>query len=145
MQNHLSRAEGNVKKTFLSILAVLFVFSLLAAGSADAQDKKKKGKTTKEMELVISRRRTRHHRVPVPARGQGQDPEGLHRRRGRHQDPEENGRLLAGYQPSADLKKRDKVTVKVERDPEEAGLLALTVRVTGMGELLSDKKKKKKK
>ena len=33
----------------------------------------------------------------------------------------------------------------VERDPAEPGLLALTVRVTGKGELLSDKKKKKKK
>jgi hypothetical protein len=42
----------------------------------------------------------------------------------------------------ADLKKRDKVSVTVERDPEEPGLLALAVRVTGTGELLSDKKKK---
>ena len=132
-----------MKKTFLSILAVLFVFSLLAAGSADAQDKKK-GKTTKEMELVIADvgpatieyqyKRGGKGRIRKAYIGVGDDTKIQKKAGDSWQD------IAIG-----DLKKRDKVTVKVERDPEEAGLLALTVRVTGKGELLSDKKKKKKK
>ena len=132
-----------MKKTFLSILAVLFVFSLLAAGSADAQDKKK-GKSTKEMELVISDvgpatieyqyQRGGKGRVRKAYIGVGDDTRIQKRQGDAWQDI-----------TVADLKKRDKVTVKVERDPEEPGLLALTVRVTGTAELLSDKKKKKKK
>ena len=132
-----------MKKTFLSILAVLFVFSLLAAGGADAQDKKK-GKTTKDMELVISGvgpatieyqyQRGGKGRIRKAYIGVGDDTRIQKKQGDAWQD-------IA----IADLKKRDKVTVKVERDPEEPGLLALTVRVTGTGELLSDKKKKKKK
>ena len=132
-----------MKKTFLSILAVLFVFSLLAAGGADAQDKKK-GKSTKDMELVISGvgpatieyqyQRGGKGRIRKAYIGVGDDTRIQKKQGDAWQD-------IA----IADLKKRDKVTVKVERDPEEPGLLALTVRVTGTGELLSDKKKKKKK
>ena len=132
-----------MKKTFLSILAVLFVFSLLAAGGADAQDKKKKGKSTKDMELVISGvgpatieyqyQRGGKGRIRKAYIGVGDDTRIQKKQGDAWQD-------IA----IADLKKRDKVTVKVERDPEEPGLLALTVRVTGTGELLSDKKKKKK-
>ena len=132
-----------MKKTFLSILAVLFVFSLPAAGSADAQDKKK-GKSTKEMELVISDvgpatieyqyQRGGKGRIRKAYIGVGDDTRIQKRQGDAWQDI-----------TVADLKKRDKVTVKVERDPEEPGLLALTVRVTGTAELLSDKKKKKKK
>lgn len=131
-----------MKKTFLSILAVLFVFSLLAAGGADAQDKKK-GKSTKDMELVISGvgpatieyqyQRGGKGRIRKAYIGVGDDTRIQKKQGDAWQD-------IA----IADLKKRDKVTVKVERDPEEPGLLALTVRVTGTGELLSDKKKKKK-
>ncbi len=133
-----------MKKTFLSILAVLFVFSLLAAGSADAQDKKKKGKTTKDMELVISDvgpatieyqyQRGGKGRIRKAYIGVGDDTKIQTRKGDAWQDI-----------TVADLKKRDMVTVTVERDPDEPGLLALTVRVTGKGELLSDKKKKKKK
>ena len=133
-----------MKKTFLSILAVLFVFSLLAAGSADAQDTKKKGKTTKEMELVIADvgpatieyqyQRGGKGRIRKAYIGVGDDTKIQKKEGDAWQDI-----------TIADLKKRDKVTVKVERDPEERGLLALTVRVTGKGELLSDRKKKKKK
>ena len=133
-----------MKKTFLSILAVLFVFSLLAAGSADAQDKKKKGKSTKEMELVIADvgpatieyqyQRGGKGRIRKAYIGVGDDTKIQKKAGDVWQD------IGIG-----DLRKRDKVTVKVERDPDEAGLLALTVRVTGKGELLSDKKKKKKK
>lgn len=132
-----------MKKTFLSILAVLFVFSLLAAGSADAQDKKK-GKSTKDMELVISGvgpatieyqyQRGGKGRIRKAYIGVGDDTNIQKKEGDAWQDI-----------TVADLKKRDKVTVKVERDPDEPGLLALTVRVTGKGELLSDKKKKKKK
>ena len=132
-----------MKKTFLSILAVLFVFSLLAAGSADAQDKKRKGKSTKEMELVIADvgpatieyqyQRGGKGRIRKAYIGVGDDTRIQKKAGGSWKD------IAIG-----DLKKRDKVTVKVERDPEEPGLLALTVRVTGKGELLSDKKKKKK-
>ena len=132
-----------MKKTFLSILAVLFVFSLLAAGGADAQDKKK-GKSTKDMELVISGvgpatieyqyQRGGKGRIRKAYIGVGDDTRIQKKQGDAWQD-------IA----IADLKKRDKVTVKVERDPEEPGLLALTVRVIGTGELLSDKKKKKKK
>ena len=133
-----------MKKTFLSILPVLFVFSLLAAGGADAQDKKKKGKSTKDMELVISGvgpatieyqyQRGGKGRIRKAYIGVGDDTRIQKKKGDAWQDI-----------TVADLKKRDKVTVKVERDPEEPGLLALTVRVTGTGELLSDKKKKKKK
>jgi len=133
-----------VKKTFLSTLAVLFVFSLLAAGSADAQDKKKKGKSTKDMELVIANvgpatieyqyQRGGKGRIRKAYIGVGDDTKIQQKKGDAWQD------IAIG-----DLKKRDKVTVTVERDPAEPGLLALTVRVTGKGELLSDKKKKKKK
>lgn len=133
-----------MKKTFLSTLAVLFVFSLLAAGSADAQDKKKKGKSTKDMELVIANvgpatieyqyQRGGKGRIRKAYIGVGDDTKIQQKKGDTWQD------IAIG-----DLKKRDKVTVTVERDPAEPGLLALTVRVTGKGELLSDKKKKKKK
>ncbi len=132
-----------MKKTFLSILAVLFVFSMLTTGEADAQDKKK-GKTTKDMELVISDvgpatieyqyQRGGKGRIRKAYIGVGDDTK-IQKRDG------EAWKDVT----IADLKKRDKATVTVERDPEERGLLALTVRVTGTGELLSDKKKKKKK
>ena len=133
-----------MKKTFLSILAVLFVFSLLAAGSADAQDKKKKGKTTKDMELVIADVGPATIEYQYQRGGKGRIRKAYI---GVGDDTKIQKKVGDAWQDIAigDLKKRDKVTVKVERDPEEAGLLALTVRVTGKGELLSDKKKKKKK
>ena len=133
-----------MKKTFLSILAVLFVFSLLAAGSADAQDKKKKGKSTKEMELVIADVGPATIEYQYQRGGKGRIRKAYI---GVGDDTKIQKKVGDAWQDIAigDLKKRDKVTVKVERDPEEAGLLALTVRVTGTGELLSDKKKKKKK
>jgi hypothetical protein len=132
-----------VKKTFLSILAVLFVFSLLAAGNADAQDKKK-GKSTKEMELVIADVGPATIEYQYQRGGKGRIRKAYI---GVGDDTKIQKKAGDAWQDIAigDLKKRDKVTVKVERDPEEAGLLALTVRVTGKGELLSDKKKKKKK
>lgn len=132
-----------MKKTFLSILAVLFLFSLLAPVGADAQSKKK-GKSTKDMDLVISAvgpatieyqyQRGGKGRVRKAYIGVGDDTKIQKQEGDAWQD------IAIG-----DLKKRDKVTVTVERDPAEPGLLALTVRVTGKGELLSDKKKKKKK
>ena len=133
-----------MKKGFLSILAVLFVFSLLAAGSADAQDKKKKGKSTKEMELVIADVGPATIEYQYQRGGKGRIRKAYI---GVGDDTKIQKKAGDAWQDIAigDLKKRDKVTVKVERDPEEAGLLALTVRVTGKGELLSDKKKKKKK
>ena len=133
-----------MKKTFLSILAVLFVFSMLAAGSADAQDKKKKGKSTKEMELVIADVGPATIEYQYQRGGKGRIRKAYI---GVGDDTKIQKKAGDAWQEIAigDLKKRDKVTVKVERDPEEAGLLALTVRVTGKGELLSDKKKKKKK
>ena len=132
-----------MKKTFLSILAVLFVFSLLAAGNADAQDKKK-GKSTKEMELVIADVGPATIEYQYQRGGKGRIRKAYI---GVGDDTKIQKKAGDAWQDIAigDLKKRDKVTVKVERDPEEAGLLALTVRVTGKGELLSDKKKKKKK
>ena len=132
-----------MKKTFLSILAVLFVFSLLAAGSADAQDKKK-GKSTKDMELVISGVGPATIEYQYQRGGKGRIRKAYI---GVGDDTRIQKKAGDAWQDItvADLKKRDKVTVKVERDPEEPGLLALTVRVTGKGELLSDKKKKKKK
>ena len=132
-----------MKKTFLSILAVLFVFSLLAAGNADAQDKKK-GKSTKEMELVIADVGPATIEYQYQRGGKGRIRKAYI---GVGDDTKIQKKAGDSWQDIAigDLKKRDKVTVKVERDPEEAGLLALTVRVTGKGELLSDKKKKKKK
>ena len=132
-----------MKKTFLSILAVLFVFSLLAAGNADAQDKKK-GKSTKEMELVIADVGPATIEYQYQRGGKGRIRKAYI---GVGDDTKIRKKVGDAWQDIAigDLKKRDKVTVKVERDPEEAGLLALTVRVTGKGELLSDKKKKKKK
>ena len=133
-----------MRKTFLSILAVLFVFSLLAAGSADAQDKKKKGKTTKDMELVIADVGPATIEYQYQRGGKGRIRKAYI---GVGDDTKIQKKVGDAWQDIAigDLKKRDKITVKVERDPEEAGLLALTVRVTGKGELLSDKKKKKKK
>ncbi len=133
-----------MKKTFLSILAVLFVFSLLAAGSADAQDKKKKGKSTKEMELVVADVGPATIEYQYQRGGKGRIRKAYI---GVGDDTKIQKKVGDAWQDIAigDLKKRDQVTVKVERDPEEAGLLALTVRVTGKGELLSDKKKKKKK
>lgn len=133
-----------MKKTFLSILAVLFVFSLLGAGGADAQDKKKKGKSTKEMELVIADVGPATIEYQFQRRGKGRIRKAYI---GVGDDTKIQKKAGDAWQDIAigDLKKRDKVTVIVERDPDEAGLLALTVRVTGKGELLSDKKKKKKK
>ena len=130
-----------MKKRFLSILAVLFVFSLLAAGSADAQDKKKKGKSTKEMELVIADVGPATIEYQYQRGGKGRIRKAYI---GVGDDTKIQKKAGDSWQDItiADLKKRDKVTVKVERDPEERGLLALTVRVTGKGELLSDKKKK---
>ncbi len=132
-----------MKKTFLSTLAVLFVFSLLAAGSVDAQDKKKKGKTTKDMELVIADVGPATIEYQYQRGGKGRIRKAYIGVGDATKIQKRDGEAWKDI-TIADLKKRDKATVTVERDPEEAGLLALTVRVTGTGELLSDKKKKKK-
>ncbi len=130
-----------MKRTFLLSLSVLFLLSVPAVGSADAQQKKK-GKSTKEMELVISGVGPGSIEYQYQRGGKGRirkayigvaDTTRIHK--------SEDG---AWKDISvADLEVRDKVLVTVERDPEEPGLLALSVRVTGKGELLSDKKKKK--
>lgn len=132
-----------MKKTFLSILAVLFVFSMLTAGDADAQSEKK-GKSTKEMELVISAVGPATIEYQFQRGGKGRIRKAYIGVGDETKIQKKNGDAWQDI-TVADLKKRDKVLVKVERDPEEPGMLALAVRVTGKGELLSDKKKKKKK
>ena len=130
-----------MKRTFLSTFAVLFLFSVLAAGSADAQTKEKGGKSTKEMELVISSVGPGSIEYQYQRGGKG-------RIRKAYIGVADTTRIQKGKDGAwkdisvADLEVRDKVRVTVERDPEEPGLLALSVRVTGKGELLSDKKKK---
>ncbi len=130
-----------MKRTFLLSLSVLFLLSVPAAGSADAQQKKK-GKSTKEMELVISGVGPGSIEYQYQRGGKG-------RIRKAYIGVADTTRIQKSEDGAwkdiavADLEVRDKVLVTVERDPEEPGLLALSVRVTGRGELLSDKKKKK--
>ena len=132
-----------MKRTFLLTFGILFLFSVLAAGSAYAQEKKKGGKSTKEMELVISGVGLGSIEYQFQRGGKG-------RIRKAYIGIADTTRIQQSKDGAwkdislADLGVRDKVLVTVERDPEEPGLLALTVRVTGKGELLSDKKKKKK-
>ena len=132
-----------MKRTFLLTFGVLFLFSVLAAGSADAQEKKKGGKSTKEMELVISGVGPGSIEYQFQRGGKG-------RIRKAYIGIADTTRIQKSKDGAwkdislADLGARDKVLVTVERDPEEPGLLALyRKRVTGKGELLSDKKKKK--